>query len=140
MSAPSSPRSEAPLLLHVFPTFAAGGAQVRTTRLMAAFGDVYRHAVLALDGCTDARSLVPDEIACELIEGPSKAGSFATTRVLFKLMRARRPALVATYNWGSIDAVCAARLLGIATVHHEDGFGPDEALGFKRRREWSTLR
>jgi len=37
-------------LLHVFPSFEVGGAQVRLARLMNDFGRRYRHSVLAMDG------------------------------------------------------------------------------------------
>ena len=32
-----------------------------------------------------------------------------------------------TYNWGAIETVAAARRLQLPLVHHEDGFGPEEA-------------
>src|SRR5579863_5990727 len=41
-----------PLILHVFPTFAIGGAQVRFTALANHFGRDFRHMVVALDGDT----------------------------------------------------------------------------------------
>ena len=45
------------------------------------------------------------------------------------------PDLLLTYNWGSFDAVLAARSLGLKRhVHHEDGFNLDEAHGQLRRR------
>src|SRR5262245_52172690 len=47
--------------LHVFPTFAPGGAQVRATDLMVAFGPEWKHAVVALDGVVRARELVRQE-------------------------------------------------------------------------------
>jgi len=134
---PVSP-TKPPLLLHVFPTFVAGGAQVRTVRLMAALAGEFRHAVLALDGATDAAELVPPEVDLELLPAPAKAGSATTIRRLAKLFSALRPSALCTYNWGAIDAVVAARLSGSSSVvHHEDGFGPDEAHGFKRRRVWT---
>ena len=126
-----------PELLHVFPTFVAGGAQVRTVRLMEAFGDAYRHGVLALDGRHDARELVAEGVALELLEPIPRAGTWATAKRLRALLRERRPAALCTYNWGAIDAVLAARLGGPPLLHHEDGFHPDEARRFKRRRVWT---
>lgn len=39
-----------------------------------------------------------------------------------------KPDLLLTYNWGTVDALLANRLYGGApAVHHEDGFGPEEA-------------
>src|SRR5579885_3283059 len=40
----------APALLHVLPSFAVGGVQVRLARVINALGDRYRHRILALDG------------------------------------------------------------------------------------------
>jgi glycosyltransferase involved in cell wall biosynthesis len=133
----TTPEAATPLLLHVFPTFVAGGAQVRTVRLMDALGGAYRHAVLALDGRTEARELVPREVALEVLPALPRAGSLATARRLRRLLGERRPHLVCTYNWGSIDAVLAARSRGLPVLHHEDGFGADEAAGPKRRRVWA---
>lgn len=129
----ASPRS----LLHVFPSFVPGGAQVRTARLMEAFGDAYRHSVLSLDGRTDARELVAASVAASYLDAPPKAGSFATAHRLRSLLSSGGFDLVLTYNFGSIDtALAACTLPGVRLVHHEDGFGPDEAAGFKRRRVW----
>ncbi len=125
-------------MLHVFPTFVAGGAQVRTTRLMVAMGDAFRHSVVALDGETSATELVDASVELDTIAPPPKAGSLATIRRLAALLRRERPNLLCTYNWGAIDAVIAARWSGLRSVlHHEDGFGADEADGFKRRRIWT---
>ena len=134
----AAPTASVPHVLHVFPTFVAGGAQVRTIQLMAAMGRDYRHSVLALDGRTSASELVSDEVALELLAPPEKAGSLQTIRRLRRILKATGPDLVCTYNWGAIDAVIAARLSGIRSVlHHEDGFGSDEANAFKRRRIWT---
>jgi glycosyltransferase involved in cell wall biosynthesis len=130
--------SEPPIqVLHVFPTFAPGGAQVRATDLMQAFGPEWRHAVVALDGVVGAKERVAAPIELELIPPPPKAGSFATARWLRGLLARRRPHLVLSYNFGAIDALLAARALsGVRLVHHEDGFGSDEARKLKLRRTW----
>jgi glycosyltransferase involved in cell wall biosynthesis len=54
------------------------------------------------------------------------------------LLAAEAPDLLCTYNWGSFDALLAARLVGRrAHLHHEDGFNADEATRRKRRRNWA---
>lgn len=123
-----------PRLCHVFPTFVAGGAQVRATDLMNAFGARFAHEVVALDGRTDARERVANGVALECLPAPPKAGSLATARRLRALLAARKPALLLTYNFGSIDALFASIGLSIPAVHHEDGFHADEARRLKRRR------
>jgi len=122
-------------LLHVFSTFAPGGPQVRTTRLIAALGPGWRHSILAMDGCTTARELLPEGARVELLPALAKAGALRSVRRLRGLLREVGPDLLLTYNWGAIEAVVAARFAGLrAVLHHEDGFLPDEAAGFKRRR------
>jgi len=129
--------SAAVRVLHVFSTFAAGGPQVRTARLLPELERSWKHAILALDGCTDARGLLAPELGVELLPAPPRASTPRTTLALARLFRERRPDLLLTYNWGALDALLASRLVGLrAVVHHEDGFRPDEVAAFKRRRTW----
>jgi len=124
-------------ILHVFATFAPGGPQVRTARLLPELERSWKHAILALDGCTDARALLAPELGVEILPSPPRAGTARTTLALTRLLRERQPDLLLTYNWGALDALLASRLVGLrAVVHHEDGFRPDEVAGFKRRRVW----
>ena len=125
-----------PQLLHVFPSFVAAGSQVRTTQLMNAFGGSFRHALVAMDGRTEARELIDAGIDVSFPAAPPKAGTLATVPRMRRLLRDLAPDLVLTYNFGALDTIIAARTLGAPVVHHEDGFHPDEAAGFKRRRVW----
>ena len=125
-------------ILHVFSTFGPGGPQVRTCRLLPELPRAWRHAILALDGCTDAQSLLPAGLDCELLPSAPRAGTPRTTWRLRALLRELRPDLLCTYNFGALDALLAARLVGLrAVLHHEDGFRPDEVAAFKRRRIWA---
>jgi glycosyltransferase involved in cell wall biosynthesis len=129
--------AEAPLLLHVFSTFAPGGPQVRTVQLIEALGAEFRHAVLPLDGDARAASLLGGRASVRLLDPPPRAGTLRSAARLRRVLQREAPALVLTYNWGAIDMVLAARSLGgVPSIHHEDGFRSDEAAGFKRRRVW----
>ncbi|WP_419192337.1 glycosyltransferase [Engelhardtia mirabilis] len=130
-----------PLALHVFPSFETGGAQLRTARVIGGLDARLRHAILPLDGCTDARQFLPAEREVEFIEPPTRAGTVATARALVSLLRARRPDLLCTYNWGSTDAAIAGQLAGgLPHVHHEDGFGREElARPLRRRSIWRRI-
>ncbi len=129
--------SEAPHLLHVFPSFVPAGSQVRTAQLIAAFGGEFRHSILALDGRTEARSLLESSSKVRFLSASPKAGTLLTAWRLRGVLKRERPDLLLTYNFGAIDALLAARWCGgQRAVHHEDGFGPDEAVDFKRRRIW----
>lgn len=125
-------------ILHVFSTFAPGGPQVRTCRLLPELPREWKHAIVALDGCTDARTLLDPALGVEILPSPPRASTVATALRLARLFRERRPDLLCTYNFGALDALLATRLAGLrAVIHHEDGFRPDEVAGQKRRRVWA---
>jgi len=127
-----------PHLLHVFSTFVAGGPQVRTARLLSAFGDRFRHTIVPMDGRTEARELLPQSLDCEVLSRPKASGTWRMVRELRGLLREQAPDLLLTYNWGAIEAVMAGRTLSrLPILHHEDGFRPDELAGFKKRRIWT---
>lgn len=128
-----------PHLLHVFSTFVPAGPEMRTVRLINAFGDRYRHSILAIDGRTDAASELSPEVDARVLPCLPRAGTPKTVLALRRLLRAGRPDLVISYNWGAFDSVFATRLLGWGArhLHHEDGFNMDEAVAFKGRRIWA---
>lgn len=124
-----------PTLLHVCPSFEVGGAQLRTTRLIAGFGGEFKHLILPLDGCRDAERFLVDGAPVEFLDPPPRSSSPAATRWHRRLQGQVRPDLVCTYNWGSIDGAMAARIPGGRPfVHHEDGFGRDEMERLLLRR------
>ena len=64
---PADPAAgRAPLLLHVFSTFAVGGPQMRFVALAAAFGPRYRHIVMAMDGRPCLRGASGARAGCAL--------------------------------------------------------------------------
>lgn len=125
-----------PLLLHVFPTFAVGGAQVRFCALANRFGPRWRHLVVSLDGRADSRARLAADVPLEVIPSPSAkgAGPRGVARI-GALLRDLRPDALVTSNWGSMDWVMARFLApGISHIHTEDGFGPEESAGQIPRR------
>lgn len=128
--------TEVPHLLHVFSTFVPAGPELRFVRLANAAGNEFRHSILSIDGRTTAAGLLDRALEARVLDSLPRAGTPATVRRLFKLLRELRPDALCSYNFGALDAVIAARLAGVNTLHHEDGFNADEAQGYKRRREW----
>lgn len=131
---PAPPPGSAPLLLHVFPTFAIGGAQVRFAALANRFGPRWRHAIVALDGRTDCAERLAPSVPFVLLPPPPDGG-VARFRRIRAFLRSLAPAVLVTSNWGAIEWA-AANLLPprVRHLHTEDGFGPDEAAGQKPRR------
>src|SRR4029079_17683273 len=124
-----------PHLLHVFTNFTPTGPELRTVRLIGAFGGEYRHSIVSMDGRMGAAELLPPGADVRLLPNPPKAGSFLTAVRLRPLLGKERPDLVLTYNWGAFDMLLACRSAGFwRVVHHEEGFDEDEAMAFKRRR------
>jgi glycosyltransferase involved in cell wall biosynthesis len=119
----------APLLLHVFPSFAVGGAQVRFCAVANRFGPRWRHAILALDGRTDCAARLRPEVDVTLVAPPSDAGALPIRlAAIRRLLHAVRPDALVTSNWGSMEWALANLLPPrLPHLHTEDGFGPDES-------------
>lgn len=120
-----------PDVLHIFPAFGEGGAEVRTCELINQTHGSVRHAVLSISNVLTGRSRISAgvEVPCSTAESGSVLG-------LRMKIAAQRPSAVFTYGWGGVDAIIGARLAGVRHVmHHEDGFLPDERAGEKRVRQ-----
>lgn len=122
-------------IVHVFSTFDAAGPQVRAVSLFSAMPDC-EHVVIPMDGRIGAAALLPPDSNARVLlpppEGRKKLWYGLTMR---RVLRALRPDLLVTYNWGAIDAVIASRVAPFfPVIHAEDGFLPDEAARRKLRR------
>jgi glycosyltransferase involved in cell wall biosynthesis len=127
--------SLAPLVVHVFPTFAVGGAQVRFTALANHFGDEFRHMVVALDGETGCRErLDPSlDVVFPSVDAPKHA-MLANAWRFRALLRQWRPDVLVTGNWGAIEFAMANLPPLARHLHVVDGFGPEERETQIRRR------
>ncbi|MCS6854966.1 MAG: glycosyltransferase family 4 protein [Elioraea sp.] len=132
------PSGQPPLMLSVFPTFAVGGAQVRFVRLVAAFGASWRHAIVAMDGVRECAERLPRELSVAFPAVPVvKGDTVGNVRRFRSLLRALRPDLLVTHNWGSIEWAMANLVPLARHVHIEDGFGPEERARQLPRRVWT---
>lgn len=119
--------AEAPLLLHVYATFAVGGSQTRFAAIANHFGRRWRHAIIAMDGNIACRErLDPSlDVTFPAIE-IRKGDTLGNIRRFRQFLAAARPHTLITNNWGSIEWAMANQAMGIRHVHIEDGFGPEE--------------
>ncbi len=126
-----------PLLLSVFPTFAVGGAQMRFTTIANHFGSSWRHAIIAMDGRTEARERLDDALEVEFPTVAIRKGdTLGNVRRFRAALVALRPRTLLTHNFGSIEWSVANRIALTPQVHVEDGFGPEERERQLPRRVW----
>lgn len=114
-----------------------GGQQRRLASLAAGLGSGFRHRILSLDGQIGAAALF-DPQSARIEAFPFSKSALVSPRNLARfstLLRQDRPDVLCTYNWGSLEAAIANQLsIRAPHVHHEDGFGPDEAAGEQKTR------
>lgn len=126
------------LLLHVFPSFAAGGAQMRFVALANHFAGGFRHAVIALDGDLGARSRLSSDLVLSF--PPLASGDSGLPRRLWRyrrLLSSLKPDVLVTSNWGAIEWAIANLVPLARHIHTEDGFGADERDRQIPRRVWT---
>ena len=125
----------APTLCSVFATFAVGGPQLRFATIANRLGPRYRHLIVAMDGNTEARErLAPNlDLSVPAID-TAKRATLANRARYRAALRAWRPDLLITSNWGSIEWAMADLPRLVPHIHIEDGFGPEEQSRQLRRR------
>lgn len=130
-------------ILHCHSTFSLGGKEARAVRLMNAFGARARHTILsAVPDQLGARAAIAPGISVDFpVEerAPALHGKPGPARYLALARYMQNFDLVLSYNWGSMDAVMAHRLLARLMplppiIHHEDGFNEDESVRLDWRR------
>ncbi len=127
----------APLLLHVYSTFAVGGPQVRFAALANRFGREFRHAVVAMDGNLACRERLDPGLDVVFPQVDIRKGDTLGNRARFRaVLRAMRPDAMVTSNWGSIEWAMANTPTLVRHLHVEDGFGPEERDQQLPRRVW----
>ena len=110
---------------------------MRTVQLFGMMPSGVRHSILGLDGIYDCVEHIPSGVDYSVLPAPSSRSFLGMGKYMAELLDTQRPDAVMTYNWGSIEMVLGARKRGFAPlIHHEDGFGPEEAQRFLRRRIW----
>lgn len=125
----------APLVMHVFPTFSVGGAQVRFAAIANHFGAAFRHIVVSLDGDLACRErLRPDlHVAFPVVEA-TKNAMLANAWRFRGILKEWRPDVLVTCNWGAIEFALANIAPVARHLHVVDGFGPEERQAQIRRR------
>jgi sugar transferase (PEP-CTERM/EpsH1 system associated) len=125
-------------IMHVVDSLGRGGLENGLVNLIARLDPRrFRHIVLALRRLGPAADLLPldrAEVLCLNSEGINSRFQ-ATT--LVRAIRAIRPDIVHSRNWGGIEAVIAGRIAGAcALVHSEHGLEAAASVKEPWRRIW----
>lgn len=126
-------------ILHLHSSFDLGGKEARAVQLMNAFGDAARHTIISgVPGALSARRSIDSRVRAVFPDdAPALTGRPSVARYQALAQYMQRFDLVLTYNWGAMDAVMARRVFPQRVpplIHHEDGFGEDEAKRLKSER------
>ena len=123
-------------LLHVFPTFSLGGAQVRFAALAEGLGSRFHHTVVAVNGGFEAESLLSPDAPVRIagVAPSAGQGALGRLRACRRLLDELEPDLLLTYNWGSMEFAMANFVGRTPHLHMEDGFGPEETRRQLHRR------
>jgi glycosyltransferase involved in cell wall biosynthesis len=136
MLKPGGPRADRRHLLHVFASFGLGGVPIRISEVINALPVGFRHTIVALDTCLDARKRVAPHVEATFrnLTLPRYCLPCSLLQI-WALLREASPDLLLTYNWGAIECALANRLFAVCDhVHFESGFGSEEADGQLWRR------
>ena len=122
-------------VLHVVDSLGIGGAELGLVRIAARTLDEFRHSVVCIRGTGRAgASLEQMGLAVRCLETPPGIQWRLPLR-LAALFRGLAPDIVHTRNWGTVDAVIAARLARVPfVVHAEHGFCIGDVQGRHNRR------
>ena len=121
-------------ILHIVDRIDVGGMERNLFEIVRATRDDFEHHVCCLRGASKLEDEFVGIGALVHHQATSGRGAFAAIAGLTRLVRQLRPAIVHARNWGTAEAVPAARIGGTrAVVYGEHGRRSVPRL---RRREW----
>jgi sugar transferase (PEP-CTERM/EpsH1 system associated) len=130
-------RQSSPLrVLHVINRLATGGTENVVLKLVGGLDEqIFEHRLAAVRGMDPALSGLPLPGGELLLDGKEDSGFEFLILRLARVMRAYRPHIVHSRNWGTIEAIPAARLARVPVViHSEHGYDLDMLTGLPTRR------
>jgi glycosyltransferase involved in cell wall biosynthesis len=94
--------------------------------------------IFAMDGRYDCRERLRDGLDITVADVlAKKRDTFGNRRRFRSYLKAHRPDLLVSYNWGSLEWSMANWPRLVPHLHIEDGFGPEEADRQLLRRVWT---
>jgi glycosyltransferase involved in cell wall biosynthesis len=121
-------------ILHAVPSFGLGGMEKVICSIINSTADKYDHELLSIDNSKEAVKWTKTQNV-RLIDFHKFDIRHVFFKSLYKIIKARKPHVLMTYNWGSTDAIWLGRLAGVTKIiHNEHGFNIDEAIALSAKR------
>ncbi len=124
-----------PLVVHLIYRLDFGGLETLVVECINRMpADKYRHAVVCLTDYTDfAKKIQRADVTLHALHKPAGLG-LQTHRKLWRLLRSLRPAILHTYNLGTIEYAFTAAMAGVPVrVHAEHGREASDPDGKNRK-------
>ena len=123
-------------VMHVLYNFGIGGLEKRLAVLLNKMDrDVFSHSVCVFNDNYEAKQYVENEKVRYFTLKKGRGNDLALIFKLRALFAKEKPDIIRTYNWGGVDGIIAACLIGKPVlIHSEHGFNLDEIKIKKRRR------
>ena len=135
---PEPPRDARVLrVMHVVNSISLGGTEKAILKITAGLTRSFEHSICCIRGCDPKLigcSLPPEQVVA--LNLPVSRFSFFVPKLLHAI-RAYKPDVVHSRNWGAIEAPLAARLAGVPVViHSEHGYEIDSLSHTPVRQRW----
>jgi sugar transferase (PEP-CTERM/EpsH1 system associated) len=122
-------------VLQVITRFRTGGTECGIGKLMLGLGHRFEQRVCAVRGADEQFSRLASPDAPPLVAGREREGFQFLVFRLARIMREFKPHIVHSRNWGTIEAIPAARLARVPlAIHSEHGYELDTLNGIPWRR------
>ena len=124
-------------VVHVLHAFGFGGLEKGIATLIRQASPDFEHVILCLARTGESASLLP--AGTQVLELHKQEGTSAGFFVqLARKLRALKPDVIHTRNWGGMDGIIAANLGGMRgrVVQGEHGWGMEDAYGQSAKRVW----
>jgi sugar transferase (PEP-CTERM/EpsH1 system associated) len=136
MSARSVGHGQSLRILHVINRLDMGGAEFGIVKVIAGLGNQnFEHQVCAIRGFQSGLANLPELRGNVVTAGSREKGFEFLLFRLARIMRAFKPHIVHSRNWGAIEAIPAARLAGVpVAVHSDHGYELEMLAGLPLRQ------
>ena len=122
-------------IMHVFDRLDVGGTEKVILKLVNGFeGGVFQHSICTLRGAEPSTTSWASGV--EIMDAGREGATFQfNVPRLAKLMKAFRPDIVHSRNWGGIEAIVAARMARVPVIlHSEHGYELEMSDGLPIRQ------